>query len=154
MQNSETNHSKAHDPDTPSRNLYMPISVSIVCMHVCIYIHIYIYIHALGSRAPTPRPPYGIPPPLPAPGPPGRPCSQRSRTTGTNPRRTHANQREGGRWRMIPASASFTGAENRIRAGTGAPFARRKEQHHILYGNEHVTMTLLLTSGSNHTISL
>ena len=24
----------------------------------------------------------------------------------------------------------------------------------ILYGNEHVTMTLLLTGGSNHTISL
>ena len=44
--------------------------------------------------------------------------------------------------------------EDRIRAGTGAPFARRKEQHHILYRNEHVTMTLLLTSGSNHTISL
>ena len=39
--------------------------------------------------------------------------------------------------------------------GQGAPFARRKEQHHTLYGNEHVTMTLLLlTSGSNHTISL
>ena len=53
-----------------------------------------------------------------------------------------------------PSQCFFTGAENRIRAGTGAPFARRKEQHHILYGNEHVTMTLLLTSGSNHTISL
>ena len=88
--------------------------------------------------------------------------------------------------------------ENRIRAGTGAPFARRQEQHHILYGarndditankrqqpyhisvehtaphrragpsrtttgptpqggegTRHVTMTLLLTSGSNHTIPL
>ena len=54
---------------------------------------------------------------------------------------------------MTPASF-FTGGQNRIRAGTGAPFARRKEQHHILYRNEHVTMTLLLTSGSNHTISL
>ena len=53
-----------------------------------------------------------------------------------------------------PRQCFFTGAENRIRAGTGAPFAKRKEQHHILYGNEHVTMTLLLTSGSNHTISL
>ena len=53
-----------------------------------------------------------------------------------------------------PSQCFFTGAENRIRAGTGAPFARRKEQHHILYGNEHVTMTLLLTSGSNHTIPL
>ena len=50
-----------------------------------------------------------------------------------------------------PSQCFFTGAENRIRAGTGAPFARRKEQHHILYGNEHVTMTLRLTSGSNHT---
>ena len=48
---------------------------------------------------------------------------------------------------MIPASA----AGNRIRPGTVALFARRKEQHHILYGNE---MTLLLTSGSSHTISL
>ena len=64
--------------------------------------------------------------------------------------RTQANQREGGR----TMENDPTGAENRIRAGTGAPFARRKEQHHILYGNEHVTMTLLLTSGSNHTISL
>ena len=79
-----------------------------------------------------------------------RPCSQRSRTTGTNPRKP-----EGGRtMENDPSQCFFTGAENRIRAGTGAPFARRKEQHHILYGNEHVTMTLLLTSGSNHTISL
>ena len=53
-----------------------------------------------------------------------------------------------------PSQCFFTGAENRIRAGTGAPFARRKEQHHILYGNEHVTMTLLLTSGSNHTLHI
>ena len=44
---------------------------------------------------------------------------------------------------MIPASSR---SENRIRAGTGATFARRNEQHHILYGNEHVTMTLLLTA--------
>ena len=73
--------------------------------------------------------------------------SQRSRTTGTNPRKL-----EGGRtMENDPSQCFFTGAENRIRAGTGAPFARRKEQHHILYGNEHVTMTLLLTSGSNHT---
>ena len=42
-----------------------------------------------------------------------------------------------------PSQSFFTGAENRIRAGTGAPFARRKEQDHILYGNEHVAMTLL-----------
>ena len=53
-----------------------------------------------------------------------------------------------------PSQCCFTGAENCIRAGTAAPFARRKEQHHILYRNEHVTMTLLLASGSNHTISL
>ena len=51
-----------------------------------------------------------------------------------------------------PSQCFFTGAENHIKAGTGAPFARRKEQHHVLYGNGHVTMTLLLTSGSNHTI--
>ena len=47
-----------------------------------------------------------------------------------------------------PSQCFFTGAENCIRAGAGAPFARRKEQHHILYRNEHVTMTVLLTSGS------
>ena len=29
-----------------------------------------------------------------------------------------------------------------------------KEKRAILYGNEHVTMTLLLTSGSNHTIHI
>ena len=97
-----------------------------------------------------PSPPHGIPPP-----PPPAPGSRAPAPSGpAQPERTHANQREGGRWRMIPARCFFTGAENRIRAGTGAPFARRKEQHHILYGNEHVTMTLLLTSGSNHTISV
>ena len=93
-------------------------------MYVCIYI----YTYALGSRAPTPPPWYPRPP-------------QRSRTTGTNPLK-----QEGGRTiETDPSQCFFTGAENRIRAGTGAPFARRKEQHHILYGNEHVTMTLLLT---------
>ena len=107
------------------------MQIHVCLMSVCIYIHIYIY--ALGSRAA-----------------PGGPCSQQSRTTGTNPRKP-----EGGRtMENDPSQCFFTGAENRIRAGTGAPFARRKEQHHILYGNEHVTMTLLLTSGSNHTISL
>ena len=45
-----------------------------------------------------------------------------------------------------PSQCFFTGAENPVREGTGAPFARRKEEHHILYGNEHVTMTLLLAS--------
>ena len=94
-------------------------------MYVCIYI----YTYALGSRAPTPPPPWYPRPP------------QRSRTTGTNPLK-----QEGGRTiETDPSQCFFTGAENRIRAGTGAPFARRKEQHHILYGNEHVTMTLLLT---------
>ena len=63
-------------------------------------------------------------------------------------------QTRGGGRTMENDPSQFRGAKNRIRAGTGAPFARRKEQHHILYGNEHVTMTLLLTSGSNHTISL
>ena len=52
---------------------------------------------------------------------------------------------------MIPASAS---SQERRTASEQGPFARRKEQHHSLYGNEHVKMTLLLTSGSNHTISL
>ena len=55
---------------------------------------------------------------------------------------------------MIPASASSQERRTASEQGQGAPFARRKEQHHTLYGNEHVTMTLLLTSGSNHTISL
>ena len=102
-------------------------------------------------RPPPPLPWYPPPPSRPlAPGPPCRPCSQRSRTTAKNPRKP-----EGGRtMENDPSQCFFTGAENRIRAGTGAPLARRKEQHHILYGNEQVTMTLLLTSGSNHTISL
>ena len=103
-----------------------------VCIHIhtrmCIYIYMYIYIYIyICSRVPPP-------------------CSQRSRTTGTNPHKP-----EGGRtMENDPSQCFFTGAEKRIRAGTGAPFARRKEQHHILYGDEHVTMTLLLTSGSNH----
>ena len=76
-----------------------------------------------------------------APEPAGRPCSQRSRTTGTNPRKP-----EGGRtMENDPSQCFFTGAENRIKAGTG---------HRLQGGNEHVTMTLLLTSSSNHTISL
>ena len=114
------------------------------CMHACMHTYIiYIYIYER----------YGTPPPMvspPPPGPPGPRPAQHSRTTGTNPRKP-----EGGRTMENDASQCFfTGAENRIRAGTGAPFARRKEQHHILYGSEHVTMTLLLTSGSNHTSSL
>ena len=107
------------------------------------------------SHPPTPPPPHGIPPTPPPPGPrppgaPGRPCSQRSRTTGTNPRKPE----KGRTMENDPSQCFFTGAENRIRAGTGARFARRKEQHQNLYRNENVTMTLLLTSGSNHTISL
>ena len=116
---------------------------------------------ALGIRAPAgicalPRPPRPPPHPssyrpVPNPNPrPSRPCSRRSRTTGTNPRKPE----RGRTMENDPSQCFFTGAENRIRAGTGAPFTRRKEQHQILYGYEHVTMTLLLTSGSNHTISL
>ena len=119
--------------------------------YVCIYIYIHTYVHihtymcisGLGSRAATPPPPW-YPPPLPPGTRPLLPA-----TTGTNPRKP-----EGGRTENDPSQCFFTGAENRIRAGTAAPFARRKEQHHILYGNEHVTMTLLLTDGSSHTISL
>ena len=109
-----------------SNNIYIYI------WYVCICIYIY------------------IPPPRPgprAPGPPLLPAVPHNRNQPTQTRG----------WRMIandPSQCFFTGAENRIRAGTGAPLARRKEQHHILYGNEHVTMTLLLTSASNHTISL
>ena len=47
-----------------------------------------------------------------------------------------------------PSQCFFTGAENRIRAGTGPPFARRKGQHHILYGKEHVTMALQLQAAA------
>ena len=66
-------------------------------------------------------------------GPPGRPAP----SGPAQPERTHANQRE----ENDPSQCFFTGAENRIRAGTGAPFARRKEQHHILYGarNDDIT---------------
>ena len=104
---------------------------------------------SLRSRVPGPHTP---PLPVPGPRPPSRPCSQRSRKTGTNLRKPEG----GSTMENDPSQCFFTGpgAENRIRAGTRAPFARRKEQHHILYGNEHVTMTLLLTSGSNHTIPL
>ena len=86
----------------------------------------------LSGPGPPPPPPHGIPP-HPAPSRP----PEKGRTMEND-----------------PSQCFVTGAENRIRAGTGAPFARRKEQHHILYRNDHVTMTLLLTGGSNHTISL
>ena len=110
--------------------------------HACLYMH-------MGMGLPNTYMLSG-PGPLPEPGPPGRPCSQQSRATGTNPRKP-----EGGMtMENDPSQCFFTGAENCIRAGTGPPFARRKEQRHILYHNEHVTMTSLLTSGGNHTIAL
>ena len=107
-----------------------------------------------GPGLPHPPPPMvSPPPPRPsAPVPPG-PRTAPAPSGPAQPEQTHANQREG-TMENDPSQCFFTGAENRIRAGTGAPFARRKEQHHILYGNEHVTMTLLLTSGSNHTIHI
>ena len=78
-------------------------------------------------------PPPCIPPPTPGPPGPLLPAVLHNR-----------RKREGGRtMENDPSQCFFTGAENRIRAGTGAPLPRRKEQHHILYGNEHVTMTLL-----------
>ena len=86
----------------------------------------------LGGGGETTTPPLVSPAPPPPPGP---------RPGWADPRKPEGQ-------------CFFTGAENRIRAGTGAPFARRNKQHHILYGNEYVTMTLLLPSGSNHTISL
>ena len=100
-----------------------------------------------GMWVPGPHPP---PPPTMVPPGPGRPCSP-----AVPHNRNEPPQTRGGRtMENDPSQCFFTGAENRIRAGTGAPFARRKERHHILYGNQHVTMTLLLTSGSNHTIPL
>ena len=114
----------------------------------CIYI--YICSRVPGPHTPPPPPMVYPPPPFPVPGPRPRAAP----VPGGQPERTHANQSEGGRWRMIPASASSQERRTASEQGQGAPFARRKEQHHTLYGNEHVTMTLLLTSGSNHTISL
>ena len=80
---------------------------------------------------PPPPPPMVSPPPLP-------PCPAPSGPA--QPERTHANQREG--------TMENEPHQSRDR-GTVC-----KEKRAILYGNEHVTMTLLLTSGSNHTIHI
>ena len=85
----------------------------------------HIYIYALGSRAPTPPPPPPMvsPPPLPCPRPPAAgPCSRRSRTTGTNPRKPE----RGRTMENDPSQCFFTGAENRIRAGTGRTVCKEK----------------------------
>ena len=147
---------------------YLPIPAYIAYTHTYIHtyihayihpsihpsIHTYIRIHAhthtcthTCSRVPGPHPPpppMVSPPPFPVPGP--RPRAAPAPGGPGQPERTHANQSEGGRWRMIPASASSQERRTASEQGQGAPFARRKEQHHTLYGNEHVTMTLLLTS--------
>ena len=87
-------------------------------IHIYIYIYIFfffcicIYVYMLsgpGLPPPPPTPPH--PPPMVSPPPPRGTRSQRSN-------RNEPTQTRGrGRGRM-----------NRIRAGTGAPFARRKEQ--------------------------
>ena len=79
--------------------------------------------------------------PPPPPGP--RPAAP------SGPARTNPRKPEGGRTITIPASASSQSGEPH-QSRDGHPFARRKEQHHTLSGNEHVTVTLLLTSDSNH----
>ena len=113
----------------PQIRIYIYIYLYIyIYISICIYIYIYTY---LGSPPPLP----GIPPPsrsppraAPAPSSPGQ------------PERTHSNQREGDRWRMIPASASSQERRTASEQGQGT-VCKEKEQHHILYGNEHVTMT-------------
>ena len=94
------------------------------------------YIYALGSRAATPPPHPSRPP---APVPPG-PRTAPAPSGPAQPERTHANQREG--------TMENEPHQSRDR-GTVC-----KEKRAILYGNVHVTMTLLLTSGSNHTIHI
>ena len=128
-------------------------------IYIYIYIYTYIYlfvsffislfvsfficfcIYALGSRAPThPRPLPMVSPPPPGPRPaPALPA--------VPPERTHANQREGGRWKMIPASASSQ--ERRTASEQGQGHRLQGEKSNIIfYGNEHVAMTLLQTSGT------
>ena len=82
-------------------------------------------IQALGSRAPTPPPWYPAPPPGPQP-----PCPRTAPAPSgpAQPERTHANQREG--------TMENEPHQSRDR-GTVC-----KEKRAILYGNEHVTMTL------------
>ena len=111
---------------------YMAMRYSHAHIHACAHKHTYML---------SGNPPRWYPPPPPA------------RLLRAVPHNRNEPTQTGNRGREA-SQYFFTGAENRIRAGTGAPFGRRKEQHHILYGNEHVTMTLLLTSGSNHTIPL
>ena len=88
---------------------------------------------------PPPPPRYPPPPCPPAPVPPG-PRTAAAPSGPAQPERTHANQREG--------TMENEPHQSRDR-GTVC-----KEKRAILYGNEHVTMTLLLTSGSNHTIHI
>ena len=97
------------------------------CVHVYMYrckgIYRYTYIY-ICSRVPATSPP---PPAMVSPPPPGpRPPSPQAAPAPSGPaqlERTHANQREGGPWRMIPASASSQERENASEQG---PFARRK----------------------------
>ena len=108
-----------------------------------------ICMYALGSRVPAPPLPMVSPPPppprLPAPGPraPGPPLLPA--VGPAQPKRTHANQREGGRWRMIPASASSQ--ERRTASEQGQGHRLQGEKSNIIFcmEKEHVTMTLLLT---------
>ena len=95
-------------------------------MHVCML---------SGPGLPPPRPMVPPPPPSrpPAPVPP-HPRTAPAPSSPAQPERTRANQREG--------TMENEPHQSRDR-GTVC-----KEKRAILYGNEHVTMTLLLTSGS------
>ena len=101
-------------------------------IHIYIYIFFFcicIYVYMLSGPGlpppphPPPPPPHGIPP-----SPSGHPLP------AVQPERTHANQREGTRENEPHQSRD---------RGTVC-----KEKRAILYGNEHVTMTLLLTSAA------
>ena len=100
------------------------------------YVRVYIYMLSGPGLPPPPPPPMVSPPPSrpPAPVPPGPRTApapsgpaQPERTEGTMENEPHQSRDRG---------------------------TVCKEKRAILYGNEHVTMTLLLTSGSNHTIHI
>ena len=102
---------------------------------MCVCMYIYIYIHMLPGPGPLHPPPPPVrwhPPRHPAAGP-------------AQPEQTHTKQREGGRRRMIPASASSQSGEPHQSRDWGTIYMEQRA------GNEQVAMTLLVTSGCKHT---
>ena len=133
------------------------------CTYLHRHIHAYMHTHIHETRTymlsgpglPHP-PPHGIPPPFPgprplcprAPEPPLLPAVPHNRNEPTQ-------TRERGRWRMIPASASSQ--ERRTASEQGQGHRLQGEKSNIIFcmvTSMLVTMTLLLTSGSNHTIHI